>query len=130
MKFPALVISTDNIDLIRYRYFVADIRYINVGYKDVMIVDLNGDLYLVDGVKKSGGVSVWDSIKNMGWLVKIEPILKKPVKKIKLDELKEIVSNIIKRYPKKFSNLSDKSSLLGFIDKSKTIKELIEVFHG
>ncbi len=128
IKFPALVIGKKSIDRINYRHFAGNKNFINIGYMDVVIVDSVGNFFYVIGTRQIGGVSLIDSILNFSWLVKMEPILKEPVKTIELDKLKNITIDVVENNHKFFADLDDTKSIIKKIKKSNSHLELINVF--
>lgn len=128
INFPALVISASSIDKLTYRYLVGDKRLLSRGFRNVQIVDILGNCHDTERVVQSGGLSLFYSIKLVGYMVKVSPILKQPVYKISIPDLRNKLITIVRSYPKKFSALRDKVSLIEQLENSMTYSELINSF--
>jgi hypothetical protein len=128
INFPALVIGESSIDKINYRYLVGDKRYMSKGYKNVLIVDILGNCFDTERVVQSGGLSLFYSIKLIGVIVRIKPVLKKPVYTILINDLRNKLIAIIEKSPKKFSALSDSHTLINEIKKCNTCADIINLF--
>ncbi len=74
--YPAIVIGVNTIDKINYRYLVADKRYLSTAFRNVRIVDYEGNLFDIPKVEKSGGLDLFYSVKLFGYIVKVKPFLK------------------------------------------------------
>ena len=94
INFPALVVSESSIDKINYRYLVGDKRDISEAYKNVLIIDSLGNCFETERVEKNGGLSLFYSIKLVGLIVRIKPILKKLVYRISLVMLQDKLISI------------------------------------
>jgi hypothetical protein len=128
IKFPALVISKSFIDKINYRYLVCDKRFISVGFKNVLIIDVLGNCFDTERVVQNGGLSLLYSIKLVGIIVRIKPVLKKPVYTIPLRDLQNILIAIIEDHPKKFSALGNSRELIIEIKSAATYNAIINLF--
>lgn len=128
INFPALVIGKSSIDKINYKYLVSDKRYISQAYKDVKIVDSSGNCFNVERVKKIGGINLFYSLKLLGLMVRVEPVLKESAYKISVEGLKKILIDLIEKYPQKFTALSDSRSLIGDVQKSETYSRIMNLF--
>jgi hypothetical protein len=126
--FPALVIGKSSIDKIKYRYLVADKRYIPKAFRNVLIVDVNGRCFDTDGVTQSGGLSLFYSIRLIGYIVKVDPVLRQPVFTIDLSVLKKKIIDIITHNPAKFYQLSDTASLVDSVARCKSFEDIIDLF--
>src|SRR5690606_1738394 len=113
---------------INYRHFVGDKKYFEKGYENVIIIDSVGNFYKVNGTRQIGGISIIDSIKKFGILVKVEPILVESPRKIEINEVKKIIIEVINKHNTNLVNLDDKNSLVKSVKNSSTIKEVINVF--
>jgi len=129
IHFPALVITDNSIDKLNYRYLVGDKRYVSKGFRDVLFVDSKGNCFDVERVTQVGGFSLYYSIKLVGYMVRIGPILKQPVYDIDLQGLKEMLTEIIKKHPKRFAAMYDGTSLTRKVNQAETIPELIDMFY-
>jgi hypothetical protein len=98
------------------------------GYKNVLIVDILGNCFDTERVVQSGGLSLFYSIKLVGLMVKINPVLKRPQFIISIDELKNKLIEIIKKYPKKYAALSDSKTLIYEIEKCNSYEEIVNIF--
>ena len=126
--FPALVISDSKIDRINYRYLVCDKRYINLGYKNVLIIDSEGYCFDVQRVVQSGGISLWYSLKLIGLLVRVKPVLKKQIFVIPLTDFRDRLIEIVKRHPRNFSSLDTAEPLIERLKRSPTYLDIINIF--
>lgn len=128
INFPALVIGKSKIDKVNYSYLVADKRYVSIAFKDVLIVDVQGNCFDTEKVVQDGGFDFFYSIRLIGCIVRVKPILKQPVYKINIQELKNRMVHIIKLYPSNFFQISDTASLVDQVNSSVTFNELINLF--
>jgi hypothetical protein len=128
IKFPALVLQKHGVDKINYKHFVGNPNYEKVGYKDVTIIDSSGNLFLVNGTRRVGRISIIDSIRNFDWLVKIEPILTEPVKKISLSDFKSILLEKVAANPKLLFRINSNEPIELIIQNSSCFEDLINVF--
>lgn len=126
--FPALVIKGTEINKISYKYLISDKRYLNIAYKDVLIVDQLGNCFELSGVKQTGGISLIYSIKLIGFIVKVEPILKKTIYQISLDEFRTKIIDILENSSNKFSNFGGKEWLINQVKKANSYEQIIQVF--
>lgn len=97
--FPAIVIGSNSIDKINYRYLVADKRYLSTAFKNVKIVDHEGKLFDVIRVENDGGLDLFYSIKLIGHIVRVKPILRGQVKKIDVESLKKNINGDCSKQP-------------------------------
>ena len=128
IRFPALVISKNSIDKLNYRYLVGDKRYIGTGFRNVLFIDSDGNCFDTETVVQDGGIDFLYSIKLVGLMVRVKPILNQPVYPIDLQNLKEKLASIVVHHPKRFSDLMDSRSLIREINQSKSMKELFDIF--
>jgi hypothetical protein len=128
IQFPALIIGKGSIDRLGYKYLVGDKRLVNTGFRDVLIVDSTGCCFDVERVVQTGGVSLYYSIRLVGYMVKIGPVLKQPVYDIALERLQEMLIEIIKKHPRTFRNLLPSKMLVEEVKKAGSIRQLIDLF--
>ena len=128
IHFPALVISKNSIDKLNYRYLVGDKRYIGTGFRNVLFVDADGNCFDTKTVVQDGRIDFWYSLKLVGLIVRLKPILKQPVYPIDLQNLKEKLTSVVAQHPKRFSDMMDSKSLINEINQSKSMKELFDIF--
>ena len=128
ISFPALVINKSKIDKIKYKYLVCDKRFIEVAFRQVLIIDALGKCFEVERIVQSGGVSIFYSLKLIGIIVKVEPILNKPVYEISLEKLKDILINIIDKSPSNVLALDSPERLRKKLRLCSTILDTINVF--
>ena len=128
IKFPALVISKNNVDKLNYTSLVANKAYVSKAFKDVLIVDFEGKCFETIEIKQSGGISILDSIKLFTKVVKVTPVLSKDVYFIDLNLLKDKLISVIWSNPKGFSNLDNIESLIANIQNCKRIEDVFKIF--
>lgn len=128
ITFPALVIGRLSVDKINYRYLVCDKRLIYKAFKDVLIIDSLGNVFDTLGIRKIGGVSFFYSAKLLGLIVKVEPILKRPVYEITSEDLKKILISLVDKSPKEFLNWPDQDALKKQINMSGSYQEIMSLF--
>jgi hypothetical protein len=128
INFPALVIDKSSIVRINYRFLVGDKRLIRQGYRDVLIVDSEGNCFDTKEVEQSGGLSLYYSIKLIGLMVKLNPVLKQPVFKISIEELKGKLIALVNKHPQKFSALLPKQTLIQEIKEANSYIAIINIF--
>lgn len=128
IKFPALVIGKSSINKINYPYLLGDKRMINQGYKNVLIVDTEGNCFDIEKVEQSGGINWLYSIKLIGLMVRLNPILKRAVFAISLDELKHKLIEIVNQNSKRFESLFPREMLVNEIRRCKSYNEIINIF--
>lgn len=126
--FPALVIGAKSVDKINYRYLVADKRYLSTAFRNVRIVDYDGKIFDVEKVQQDGGVDLFYSVKLVGYIVKVKPILQKPVEEIDLNNLKAMLIKIVKENPRQFSALLDSPILIREIESKTSISQIIDIW--
>lgn len=128
IHFPALVIGKSSVDTINYRYLVADKRFLDFAFKDVLIIDNDGQCFDVKEVVQAGKVDWFYSIKLIGLIIPVKPILAGPVKKISLSDLKNLIALAIKKNPQRFSSISDSNILISEVMECLTYTEIMKLF--
>ncbi|MBA5246529.1 hypothetical protein H1R16_10425 [Marnyiella aurantia] len=130
MKFPILVFDR-GIDLIvlDYKFLMGDVRLINQAFRNVEVVDSLGNLYKIKNVIKDSGINLIESIKKVGLMVRLKPILEEDVTQINLIELQNKIVNYVSANPKKLKHLDDIQNLKETIYSTKNYEELIRIFN-
>lgn len=118
MNFPILVFDR-GIDLIvlDYKFLMGDIRLVDQAFRNVEVVDSSGNLYKIKKVIKDSGINLVESIKKVGLMVRLKPILEQDVKQISLVQLKDKIFEYVSANPKKWKDLD--------LDNSQNLKEAI-----
>ena len=125
---PALVIGGSSIDKIRYRYLVADKRLISQAFRNVRIVDSKRQCLDIERVIQAGGLDLLYSLKVVGYMVRVDPILKRPVFRMDLEELKGVILTLVEREPYPFNALMCKEDLKQEVCNAESLERLIAVF--
>lgn len=130
MKFPILVFDR-KLDLIvlNYKFLMGDVRFVNQAFRNVEVVDSTGNLYKIKGVIKDSGINLIESIKKIGLMVRLKPILKEDVKKISLVEFQDKIFKYVSSNPQKWQHLDNMENLKGIIYSTKSHEELIRIFN-
>ncbi len=90
MKFPILVIDKkNNLIVLDYKFLMGDVRLINQAFCNVEIVDSIGNLYKIKNVIKGSRINLIESIKKVGLMVRLKPILENDVEQITLIQLQD-----------------------------------------
>ena len=105
ITFPALCIGNTSIDRLNYQYLVSGKKFMHVAYKNVSIIDTQGNCFEMEGVEHCGGISIIDSIQNFGTLFKVKPKLKIPVHFINVIDFRNKIAETLKRNPKMLLNM-------------------------
>ncbi|MBD3906402.1 hypothetical protein NAL32_20970 [Chryseobacterium sp. Ch-15] len=130
MKFPILVFDR-GIDLIvlDYKFLMGDVRLINQSFRNVEVVDSLGNLYKIKNVIKDSGINLIESIKKVGLMVRLKPVLEEGVTHISLIELQNKIVNYVSANPKKWEHLDNIQNLKETIYFAKNYEELIRIFN-
>jgi hypothetical protein len=128
ISFPAIVINRATIDKINYKHLVCDKRILNSAFRHVLIVDSLGKCFDIEKVIQSGGINLFYSLRLIGIMVKVEPVLNKPVYEIAIEELKNILIEIIRRNPANFLALNSPDTLIAKLKSCSSFKEVVDVF--
>lgn len=129
MKFPVLLFEKNDKKMYGYNYpyLWGDKRLTNTSFKNMECIDSNGDIFLIKKVEKASGILFFESIINLGLVVKYKPIYEEKGH-ISLVELKERVYNHVKKHPKDWSALYSGVPWKTLIDNCNTYVELIKLF--
>jgi len=130
MKFPIIVFEKDDkiMYALDYPFLMGDKRFIDVGFKKVTMIDSHGNVFNVDGVLQDSGLLLWQSIKLAGLIVKLKPIIKGDVGKIRLETLKERVMRHVKSNSANWSSIDAPNRIERRVEKAKNFEELIRIF--
>src|SRR6218665_81447 len=60
---------------------------------NIQAIDLEGNLFFIQKLEQDSGVLFWESIKNLGGIVKVKPIFDKESQLMSLDDLKLRIKN-------------------------------------
>lgn len=137
INFPALFILNNTSDIVvrKKNEMIADQRFLNDEKhkqkydKNVTIIDSTGKMFFQTGVRSIGGVNLWLSIWHVGKILKIEPILEEKEESIKLDDLKVLVMNIVRKKPQKWLPIGPVGVIQELIDEALTYKEVMQIFN-
>jgi hypothetical protein len=127
ISFPALVIGK-SIDRINYHYLVADRRMIHLAYRDVLLIDQEGNCFEMEGIRQEGGLSIYYSIVLVGKMVRVAPVIKKAIYHLPLDLVKDLLISWIQTHPNRLSAIADDQDIINDIHVSRTYLELIKSF--
>jgi hypothetical protein len=85
MNFPIAVFEKNDeaLHFLNYKVLIGDKR-LSTGYINVEIIDSKGCLYKVLSVKKDSKIRILDSIKHVGLMVELYPVLKEREYQIEL----------------------------------------------
>ncbi len=136
MKFPIIFFEKNDSKMfsLDYKYFVGDIRFYNKeskeysAFRNIEVIDSNGNLFYIKKMKKISGITLWDSIIKVGLMIKLAPILEKPTSTCTLKDLKTRVLSYIENHPKRYIAIDTNEGLKGMINEAKTFRELILIF--
>ncbi len=130
MKFPILVIDKkNNLIVLDYKFLMGDVRLINQAFCNVEIVDSIGNLYKIKNVIKGSRINLIESIKKVGLMVRLKPILENDVEQITLIQLQDKIFEYVSSNPKKWEYLDNIKNLKKIIYSTKNYEELIRIFH-
>ena len=110
-------------------YLMCDKRLLkNSIFKDAEIVDTLGVLHFFEDIEPISGILIGQSIKRIGLMVKIQPIIKKNPENITLDVLKERIKKNVVKNKQQWSGLNDGRGVVTMIDETQSFEELILLF--
>jgi len=136
IKFPVLLFEKNDSKMfgLNYKYLMGDIRFFNKktgdysAFKNIEIIDSSGKLFFIKEVKKVNGIKLWDSLKMMGLMIRLEPIMNNKAELISLEEVKKRIMRYVKKHSKAWLELDTISGIQKMVDNAKTHKELILIF--
>ncbi len=136
IKFPVLLFEKNDSKMfgLNYKYLMGDIRFFNKktgdysAFKNVEIIDSSGKLYFIKEVKKISGIKLWNSLKMMGLMIRLEPVMHKKTEFVSLEEAKIRIMQHVEKHSKIWLNLDTTNGIQKMIDNAKTHKELILIF--
>ena len=90
--------------------FIADKRMLKVRNEwnsNFQVIDSNGQLYFIKNLEQEDGLLLWESIKIIGFMVKVKPVFLQEPSQIRLEELKSRISNHVEKNKGFWSPLND-----------------------
>jgi hypothetical protein len=97
-------------------------------YNGTYIVDSQGNSFLIKSVNQLGGVLFWTSILVFSPIVEVLPEVDE-VKRISVDEFKELVFRTISKKPHAWASLDTVPNIKHSIDRCSTYLDVMKVFH-
>lgn len=130
MTFPVIVFerSDKKIFSLDYKFLMGDMRFVDVAFKNVEVVDSAGKVFKLTGVSKASGLRLLESIKLVGLIVKLIPIIEGDVKDISLSELQDRIFTHVSTNAKHWLVLDTLEGMKERIYSSKNFEELIKIF--
>ena len=130
LKYPVIVFDKHNdsmssISSYKKRFFITTREMIGF-YTNIEVIDSLGNKYEIK--KAEFEKNIIFSLLYLKMLVKVKPILKKPLSKISLDDLKVKAMNQVKLKPKFWLPVDTIEGIQEMVDNAKTYKELILIF--
>lgn len=130
LKFPIIIFEKDDRKMyaLDYKFLMGDIRYIDVAFKNVEVIDSKGSLYKLKGVKKASGIKILESLKLVGLIVKLEPLIDGEVGSVSLSFLKERALKQVSSNSKYWLSIDTVEGMKARIDSAESFEELIRIF--
>lgn len=131
LVFPIILFEKNDSKMfsLNYKFLMGDIRHKGIGFKKVDIIDSTGRLIHVKDVEQVSGLKLWESIKLVGLIVKLNPIVEGEVSYITLNELKNRVLQHLSRHVSDWSYLGPPSEIEQSVERASSFKDLIMVFN-
>lgn len=129
MKYPLLILKKgdDNIYAIKKMFGI-----VSVGgekfYKNIIVIDTEGNLFEVSDVEIKGSAHFKYSIMYFQKMLKLNISFSKKIRKIELDEFKEMLKEKILKKPNKWLYMGTIESICKNIDRKNDFKGLISMF--
>ncbi|MDR6564657.1 MULTISPECIES: hypothetical protein [unclassified Arcicella] len=111
--------------------FIADKRLLKTKSEwnsNIQIVDSEGHLYFIKSLQQDSSLLFWESIKNVGLMVKVKAVFLEEPNQINFEDLKNRIKAHIAKNKSFWSSLDDGRGLNKMIDDTNNFEELIKMF--
>jgi hypothetical protein len=98
-------------------------------YKETVIVDSQGVSFKIKSVVPVGAIKFWTSIKYFSPVKEVLPEIEENMKKLSVQEFKDLIAQTISRNPRAWSSLDTIENIKAEIDNCQTYVQVMAIFN-